>query len=495
VNDALPLQIVVPLLAAPLCLILRNGRLAGLVALLVTSFTFGNAVMLLERVRSFGPISYSIGDVPMPLGIEYRLDLLNAFVLVVIAGIGAVATLHALLAPAEIDTPRRDLFFACWLLSITGLMGITVTGDAFNVFVFLEIASLSGYVLVAHGGERKSLVAAFRYLMMGTVGGTMVLIAIGLLYMATGTLNMADIAARLPGVAESRTVGAAFAFLTVGLCFKAAVFPLHLWLPAAYGSAPNAVTALLAGTATKVALYLWIRFFFTIFGPTASLASLPFDLLPLGLIGAFAGSLVAVFQKEPKRLLAWSSIGQVGYMIIGIRLGTEAGLTAAVSHLFNHAIIKAGIFLALGCVALRLGASRRTLTFDDLVGLGKRMPLTAAAIVTFGFGLIGMPLTAGFVSKWLLVEGLLAEGQGFAVAVVLLSSLFSVVYVWRLVEAMYFGTRKGDDPPLEPVSPLVAIPMWILALATLYFGVETSFNVGIAGEAVQQLLGVVGAAR
>jgi multicomponent Na+:H+ antiporter subunit D len=498
-TDGLILQIVVPLMSAPLCVLLRNGVAAAAVSLLVAVYAFANGIVLLQTVQEHGTISYLVGGVAIPYGIEYRLDALNAFVLVVVAGVNLAATVYAaVVARHELVTARRDLFFACWQLCVTGIMGIAVTGDVFNVFVFLEIASLSGYVLVAHGGERRCLMASFRYLLMGTLGATFLVIGIGLLYLATGTLNMGDLAQRLPPVADTRGVRAAFAFVAVGLCLKAAVFPLHLWLPGAYATAPAAVSALLAGTATKVALYLWVRFFFTIFAPSASFSSLHFDqlLLGLGLVGALAGSLAAVFQDEPKRVLAWSSIGQVGYMVAGLSLASTTGLTAMVSHLANHAVVKAGLFLALGAVVLQLGATRRTLRLADLRGLGKAMPWTAAAITIGGFGLIGMPLTCGFVGKWLLVEAMLERGMGWAIAVVLLSSLLAVVYVWRLVEAMYFQAPADDAPAATGAVPKLAFaPLWALVLLGLVFGVWTDFNVGFAGDAVRSLLSTVGGPR
>lgn len=497
-QHALALQVVVPLLSAPLCLLLRSGRAAAWIAVSCGVFGLWNAIALLLRVSATGPIRYDMGSFPRPFGIEYRLDLLNAYVLLVLAGIVAVTTAWAARGVHhELGDRRRDLFFAVWQLCVTGLFGITVTGDAFNVFVFLEISSLSTYVLVAYGAERRALVAAFRYLIMGTVGATFVLIGIGLLMAMTGTLNMQDMAARLPAVSGTRSVLAAFAFISVGLCLKVAVFPLHLWLPNAYACAPSAVSALLAGTATKVAIYLWLRFFFTVFAPSVAFTSLPVAelLLPLGLLGAVVASLVAVFQDEPKRLLAWSSIAQVGYLVAGFSLGTVAGVTATLSHLMNHAVVKTALFLALGAVVVAVGAVGRPLRMADLRGLGRRMPRTAAAIVVGGLGLIGMPLTAGFVGKWLLVQALLAEGLPWAAVVVLLTSLLSVIYVWRMLEALYSQPAPEQAAAAaQPVrsSTLAAAMMWLLCVVILVLGVHTGLNVDLAQRAAEALLGVGG---
>ena len=216
------------------------------------------------------------------------------------------------------------LVYTGWLLCLTGLLGITITGDVFNVFVFLEIASLSSYLLVSLGPDRRALTAAFQYLVMGTIGATFILIGVGLLYMMTGTLNMADLAQRIPNVAQTTTVRAGFAFLVLGISLKAAVFPLHYWLPNAYTFAPSAVTAFLAGSATKVSIYLLLRFFFDIFSESFSLRVMRLDLvlLILGVIAIFSMSLVAIYQHNVKRMLAYSSVAQVGYMVIGISLAT-----------------------------------------------------------------------------------------------------------------------------------------------------------------------------
>ncbi|MFQ5959382.1 MAG: proton-conducting transporter membrane subunit, partial [Alphaproteobacteria bacterium] len=347
------LQVVIPLLSAPLCAVLRRGTVAWLVTTAVAWLAFAIALALLAQVTADGPIAYEMGGWAAPWGIEYRIDRLNAFVLVIVAGAGALVTPAAYRSVArEVAPERQHLFYAAFLLALTGLLGVAVTGDAFNLYVFLEIASLASYTLVALGGDRRALSAAFQYLALGTIGATFILIGVGLLYMMTGTLNMADLASRIPGLAEARTVRAAFAFIVVGAGLKLALFPLHLWLPNAYTYAPSVISAFLAATATKVGVYVLVRFVFTIFG-----AHFAFEVMPLGeilmvfaLIAAFVGSLVAIFQTNVKRMLAYSSIAQIGYMALGISFASANGLIAGVVHLFNHAAMKGTLFLALACV-------------------------------------------------------------------------------------------------------------------------------------------------
>lgn len=481
------LQVVVPLLAAPLCVVLRRSSLCWGLALLASLATLLVAVSLLAQTLDQGVISYAIGGWAPPWGIEYRVDTLDAFVLVIVAAIGTVVLPYARRSVAlEIDAEKHHLFYAAYLLCLTGLLGIAITGDAFNLFVFLEISSLSTYALVSMGKDRRALTAAYQYLIMGTLGATFYLIGVGLLYMVTGTLNMADLAERLPSLFESRTVRAAFAFLTVGISLKLALFPLHLWLPNAYTYSPSVVTAFLAGTATKVATYVLIRVIFTIFGVEFALVVMPLDrvLLPLAMIAVLSGSAVAIFQDDAKRLLAYSSVAQIGYIVAGISLASVTGLTAALVHLFNHALMKGGLFLALGCVVYRVGSAQ----IQDLAGLGRRMPWTMAALVGGGLSLIGVPLTAGFISKWYLVLGALEQGLWPVAAIVLIGSLLALVYVWRMVETAYFKPFTGSAAVREAPLSLLA-PTWLLILANFYFGIDTDLTVGVARQAALQLMG------
>ena len=285
-----------------------------------------------------GTISYELGGWAAPFGIEYRVDSLNAFVLLIVSGIGAIVlpfTPRSLLI--EMVGEKAYLFYCAFLLCLTGLLGVAITGDAFNLFVFLEISSLATCILISLGPHRRALTAAFQYLIVGTIGATFIVIGIGLIYGATGTLNMNDIAERLPETGYNRTVIAAFAFLIIGAAIKLALFPLHFWLPKAYTYAPSSVSAFLAATATKVAVYILIRFLFTVFGVEFSFEVLPtaLPLMVLAVLAMFVASTIAIFQDSVKRMLAYSSVAQIGYMVLGLSLVSVDGLTASIVHLFQ----------------------------------------------------------------------------------------------------------------------------------------------------------------
>ena len=487
------LIVVVPLIAAPLLAILPPGRLPWAVTLVVSWAVLAMAGWQLWNVLDQGVISYELGGWAPPWGIEYRIDALNAFMTLVVAGIAAL-TLPYALRSAELEIPHRQLslFYSAFALCLTGLLGISQTGDVFNVFVFLEISSLSSYVLISLGRDRRALTTAYQYLIMGTIGATFLLIGIGLIYAATGTLNMIDLAERIPAVSGQRTVHTALAFIVVGVALKLALFPLHHWLPNAYTYAPTVITVFLAATATKVAVYVMLRMLFTVF-PENLLRDTPTGLIfvLLGVVGVLIASYQAIFQMDVKRMLAFSSVAQIGYMVLGIGFGTVLGVTAATVHLFNHAMMKGALFMAVGALAFRVGSSR----FEDFAGLGRRMPWTFAAIVVGGLSLIGVPSTAGFISKWYLVSAAIEQQAWGSVAVILIGSLLAVIYVWKLVEVLYFKPAQpesvaapGQAPGQIREAPLsLLLPTWALVLANVYFGLNTDLTVGVATRAVQML--------
>jgi len=508
------LQVVLPLISAPLAVLLRHGGLAFAIVTAGAWAAFACSIALWLQVGQAegGVISYAIGSWPPPWGIEYRVDRLASFVLLLVSGMAALV-LPWSRASIEREIPRElhYLYYAMFGLCLTGLLGITITGDAFNIFVFLEISSLSSYVLIALGRDRRALTAAYQYLIMGSIGATFIVIGIGFLYLMTGTLNLADMAVRIREVENTRPVLVALAFLTVGISLKLALFPLHQWLPNAYTYAPSAVTAFLAATATKVSVYVLIRFYFSVFGESLVFEKLPLPqiMLWLSLIAMFGASAIAIFQDNLKRLFAYSSIGQIGYITLGLSFDSVHGLTASIVHLFNHGVAKGAIFLLIGGLVIGLARSGSTSgavppaptfggggtptpppapTFDRLAGLAKRMPLTSFGIVIGGLSLIGVPGTVGFVSKWYLIVAAMEKGQFWLVGAILLSSLLAVAYVWRFVEVAYFRAPPAAQEARCEAPLALLLPAWLLVIATIWFGLDTSLTVGSALDAAQQLV-------
>jgi multicomponent Na+:H+ antiporter subunit D len=378
---------------------------------------------------------------------------------------------------------------AAWLLALAGMAGIVVSADAFNIFVFMEISSLASYILIAGGPDRRALPATFKYLIMGTIGATFYLIGVGLIYMMTGTLNLADMELRVLEVADQKPILAAAGFITVGLALKAAIFPLHVWLPNAYTYAPHIVTAFMAACATKVSLYVLLRFDFFVFQQNLAGHDFQFAayLMPLAILGILVGSAVAMFERNLKRLLAFSSVAQIGYILLGASMVTATGLTAATLHMFNHSLAKGGLFLAIAAIAIVAAGCR----LSDISGLARRMPWTFAALVVAGLSLIGVPGTAGFISKWYLINAALELETGGAalVALILISSLMAVVYIWRIVEAAYFG-EPADTRNTSVPAALVVI-LWTVAIANIGFGIAPGLPLALSEAAADILLGHV----
>ena len=482
------LIIVIPLIGAPLCILFRGKDQAFGIALLATWASFACACLITARVMVEGEISYELGGWPPPIGIELRIDALNALILLIVSGIGSVVAPYSRSSLLlEYVEDRSYMFYSAFLLCLCGLMGVAVTGDAFNLFVFLEISSLSSYVLIALGFDRRALTASYQYLIMGTIGATFIVIAIGLLYQATGTLNMADIAKRLPEHGYDRTVISAFAFLVIGAGLKIALFPLHQWLPNAYTYAPSTVTAFLAATATKVSVYILLRFMFTVFGVKFSFEILPTatPLLILAILAMFIPSIVACFQKNVKRVFAYSSVAQIGYMILGISFVNLTGLTAGILHLFNHALMKGALFLVLGAIFYRIGSC----DIDRMAGIARRMPWTMAAFVGGSLSLIGIPMTAGFISKWYLILAALEKGWWYVAVLIVASSLIAVIYVWRIIESAYFREPPDDLANISEAPLSLLVPAWVLVIANVYFGIDTSLPVGLSELAAKALMG------
>ena len=331
INHLPILQVITPMLIAPILIVLNNKTLSWLLSFVGALSCLLISVSLMQAVSDGSTLTYFLGGWAPPIGIEYRIDAANSILLFLISIISVIVLLFSYTSlHSEIPEEKHTLFYACFLLCLTGLLGVVATADIFNVFVFLEISSLSTYVLVAQGSylDRRALSASFNYLIMGTIGATFFVIGIGYIYMATGSLNMMDIAERVSQLGDNRTIQAGFAFIVVGMGLKLAMVPLHVWLPNAYTFAPTVVTCFLAATATKVALYVLIRFVFSVFSYEDSFVNELFFLLlmPLAIIAMIAASVIAIFKQNIKKLLAYSSLAQIGYMLLGLAFMSEKGL-------------------------------------------------------------------------------------------------------------------------------------------------------------------------
>lgn len=471
------LLVILPLLMGAITAIMPSERLSWVTTMIVTLVLTVTSFGLLLTIMGGESQLYRLGGWDPPHGISFVIDGLNTPVLFLISAMALLTTLYALPSvAAEVEPKKRPPFYAAFMVGVAGLIGMVVTGDAFNVFVFLEVSSISTYVLVAMGAsrDRRALTAAYNYLILGSIGATFFVIGLGFLYMETGTLNMADIGRILADLdGGSRVAMVAFGFITIGLGLKLAMFPLHMWLPGAYAHAPSFVTVFLASTATKAALYLMLRFTFTVFDPSFDyvITVVTYVLTGLGIAAMLFASLQAIFQTDARRALAFSSIAQVGYMLLGIGIATAAGLSAGYLHLLNHAVIKGALFLCLGAFWYRYGITR----IDDFAGLGKMMPWTMGAFTLAGLSLIGVPATAGFVSKLNLVKAALDKEWYWAATIIVVTSVLAIIYIGRMLLTAYFQSPPEIDGEVvaKNEAPLMMlIPMWFLVLLSVAIGIN-----------------------
>lgn len=464
------LIIVVPLLAALVSGITGWIRqsLSFFIAALALAVAWLSAIGVMARVMTRGTIIYRMAGWDPPWGIAYHIDHLNALVLILIsttALIHLVATRHS--AAREFEN-RLSTFYSLYLIFLTGLMGIVITGDAFNLYVLLEIASLSGYALIGMGSGRAA-VSSLNYLFMGTIGASLYLFGVGYLYIVTGSLNMADIAAILPTLPETTVIKVSFLLCLVGLFMKMAVFPLHGWLPNAYSYAPNTAASLIAPLTTKVMLYVMIRLVFTVYQIDFAFRQMGIQqiVVAMATLAVFAGALLAWKQERLKRMLAYIIVVEVGYMTGGFWLGNAAGMTGAILHLLNDAVMTLCLFLAAGAIGSRISSDG----FSNLQGLFTKMPFTMAAFVVGALSIIGVPPTCGFFSKWYLISGGLEAGAYAYVTALIISSLVNVVLFFRVIEIAYFepvnhyhhDNGAGATVAMQEASLQMVVPLMLTA--------------------------------
>ncbi|WP_128477775.1 monovalent cation/H+ antiporter subunit D family protein [Halorussus pelagicus] len=442
-SDLVPFAVAVPIVGSVLALLagLARSKTGWPVAVVASAVHVGVAGELARRAFFEGTVRYVVGNFEVPYGIELVVDGLSATILVLVAVVSL-----GVLGYARVAGPRSNAFYAAYMLLVTGLTGLSITGDLFNMYVFLEITGLAAYVLVASGEGGRSAVAALRYLLVGTVGASLFLLGLGYAYVATGTLNMAHLAELLAEVGHTTTlVRAAFAFIVVGLLIKIAVFPLHTWQPEAYASSPDSVSGFISALVSTVSAYALVRVVYTVFTPEFLAANpLAQDLLAAAAaVSIVAGSVFAVAQTEVKRMLAYSSVAQFGLVLAGISLVNEMAMVGALVHLVGHAIMKGGLFLTAGLVATETGAR----TVDDYEGLADRVPLGATVFGLLAMAMVGIPPAVGFVGKWYIALGAVETGSWVLTAVIVGSTLLTLAYFARLVERMFF--REAPVAPEE----------------------------------------------
>jgi multicomponent Na+:H+ antiporter subunit D len=472
----IPLIIIIPLLFSYITPLIGwwNKRLCYPWIIIALSSSLLSSLITLYWVMTHGTMHYHFGGWLPPWGIEYVVDHLNALMLVIVSSIGFLVAIYSKRSVEQEIPEKLACFYTVFLLEVTGLLGIVITGDMFNLYVFLEIASLSGYALIAIG-EDGAAVASFRYIIMGTIGACFYLLGVGYLYISTGSLNMADLSKIIPPLYHSKAVLTAFAFFMVGVSIKMALFPLHMWLPEAYTRAPSATSALIAPLMTKVAVYVMIRIMFTVFRPYFSIEVLPVTTILswIAVIAIVCGAVMALAQRDLKKMLCYLIVAEVGYMVGGIGLANRLGLTGTVLHILNDAVMTVSLFLIAGIVMLKVGER----DIYQLRYLFRRMPITMGAFIIVALSMIGIPPTCGFFSKWYLILGAVeAQNWAFVVAI-LMSSLINAILFFRIIEVAYYvpaysyAGGSQEKVPMDEAPLSMLIPTLITSVGIILIGI------------------------
>jgi len=482
------LAIIIPLMGSfltPLISILtkryKKERIRDLFVVAITIVTLLLVLYMLPTVWNGNIIVYRLGNWTPPWGICLAIDGLNILVALIVSGIAALVSIYSLMYMKN-DTGLGK-YYTLLLLILASMMGVTLTGDFFNMFVFFEIMSTAAYALVAFRRNWDSIEASIKYMVMGSLGASLFLLGISFIYNLVGSLNIADIAQKISIIGTNPmplVLILILALLMTGLSIKIAMVPFHAWMPDAYQAAPSAVVALFAAGTTTVGVYMMLRVVYTLFG----VAALGAMLIVLGSVTMVVGALMALVQRDLKRLLAYSGISQVGYILLGVGFGTALGIEGGLFHLLNNAIYKALLFMCAGAILYRVG----TTNLDELGGLSKNMPITACLFTIGALAISGVPPFNGFASKWTIYIAGIQAGKAFFTLLAIIVSVLTLAYLLKAVNAIFLGQRPKRFENVKEAPMTMLFPMMLLAVLCIVLGVLPSLGIDIVTPAYNALV-------
>lgn len=452
---------------------LLKGKLSGYIAiissLLLLILTISIAPSAVEE-----PIHYWAGGWAL-YGIELVVDSLSVFMLFLASSLSLCIAIYSQRSVEwELEGKERH-YYALFLILQAGMMGVVLTADLFNLYVFFEIMSIAAYGMIAMGKSREALKASFNYLIMGSIAVCFMLMGVGYLYSITGSVNMADVASRISLESNPYAITIALAFFMVGLSIKAALFPLHLWVPDAYAYAPQATTPLIEGAMGHVALYTAIRVLLGVFGVEVLRSTgIAEAILVISSIGMIVTAALAIAQSNLRKMLAYCSINQMEYIFFAIATLNPIGVLGGMLHILNHALMKVGLFQAAGAIKQKTGMEN----LFNFQGLGRAMPLTMFSFTIMALSIMGLPPFVGFVSKWYISLGILDAGRWPYIIVILVNTIMEFVYFIRIINTSYFGKtveEKLKTPMKKLEAPMsMTLPTAALAIACIIFGIFVS---------------------
>ena len=481
-----------PLVAAallPLLGKLSKRFLPDLVANAVFLFLFVLALTSGRQLISQGPVLTQLNWLGEALSIQVAVDGFSLFMLMTVSLLTLAVGLFSIAYMEHYGAKAN--YYALLLMMLTGMNGLVLVTDIFGVYLFLEVAAVASYALVAYGLEHDELEAAFKYLMLSVIASAAVLLSIAVIFGMTGSTGFAAVAESLRSLNAGAVVGFCSALFIMGFGLKAALVPFHAWLPDAHPSAPAPISAMLSGLLIKVSgVYAMTRIFFNVFGLTPALSQI---LMYVGAVSIVVAALLALGQKDMKRMLAYSSISQVGYVVLGIGIGTPLGVAGGLFHLLNHALAKGLLFLNSGSVQQATG----TRDLDEMGGLAKRMPLTAGTSIVGALSIAGVPPLGGFWSKLLIIIALVQSREWVLVVVAVLASVLTLWYYLIMQRKAFFGKldekwKAVKEAPFWMSLSTVLLALIVIGVGIFFSAVITSWvqpASDVLGQGIQVALG------
>ena len=429
------------------------------------------SILNLHNVINHGEVRYAFSGWTAPLGIEWVADGLASVILVLLSVLGLLGVVFTGPTSPKALGGRIVHYYTLILLFFSALTGIVFARDLFNLFVFLEVAAISSYALIGVAGGR-ALFAAFRYLILGTIGASIYLLGVSYLYAVTGTLNMADMADKLPFLLGSKALVGGLLFIFIGLGIKMALVPFHAWMPEAYAYAPDSVSPILASLLTKIALLAWVRIIYWVLNASIVVYGIPILLLVavLGALAAVIGASLALAQRDLKMMFAYGGISHIGIILIGIGQGNQTGFVGGVFYLLNDAVMQAALFFLAGVAFCHYGVR----TIDDIGRVGKQAPWLTGSLIVIALGMVGLPPTGGFFGKWNIILGALEAGNYVSVAAVVLSTLLTLAYFVKLFEGIFRQTSTRLDVQFGEIPLSFKMTLGVTSAAIMLLGLFSS---------------------
>lgn len=458
--------VLLPLVASPLIYVVGQKSWRARNALSVASAALSTTMILFcyPVISRGGVISVGFPTVIPPLGLSFRLDALGFMMAAIASFIWLASTVYSV-GYMEHEH-RKKRYYTFLILALSGCLGVFVAGDLFTLFLFFELMSLSAYVLVIHEETSEAMHAGYKYLIMTIIGGLAIFIGIAVTYQTTGRLELGQ-----GGLFTTTSAVALVGFIgyLLGFGIKAGMVPVHIWLPDAHPVAPSPASALLSGLMIKTGAYGLLRVIYDVYGREL-IAAAGWNVIILWLAGItiFLGSAVAIVQDDLKRRLAYSSIGQMGYILLGMATLNQTAVLGAVFHIFSHAFMKSTLFLCAGAIIHNTG----TRSVRELGGIGLRMPVTMGAFTAASLAMIGVPPFNAFLSKWQLSLGLLDVHMPALVGLLLLSSFMNMAYYMPIVISGFFAVgNPGRELRFHETPMVMLVPIVVLALGNILFNV------------------------